>query len=1273
MAYGNGGKRRKNSDRYGSDPRRGDRGRPDSGVESMRRRLAELKRLIESQDLPVRTRFKELKSLITESAKRKGISLLEGETGSGKSVYSPVAMREALQELGLPDKIVMMQPRKDAATGIANAVAAVSEEDLGRGVGYSTSERKGFSGDTHTSVVTSGVMLQYLASGRIDKEKVGAVIIDELHEASIDYHVVLGLLKMLHEEDNAPLILLTTATLDKKKYQDYYGIDDEDHEKIEGRTYPVEKEFVDQNELSHEGREIPYTKLAAQKAGGAVVETKGDVLVFMPGRREIMDTIGHLEDLILQRGQKFEDIGLEVLPLYGGLPEDDRQDVIRGKKPAGIQRRIIVCTNIAETSLTVPGITAVVDSCRERSVKFNPDTGITEMGTGFISKDQAEQRAGRAGRVQEGHCYRLIPEKRFEALKQHPDSEIHQSNLSQVVLRLKSYGLDPKTFPFIDAPDPNAVRQGIKELQILGALDEKEALTDVGMEMKDLGFEPRIARMIVEGKKRGCIDATIALAAFNQFGNVFMGPSRKDVDEAFGFDNREKRASARARVKEIQSKFNLGDSDWLRNISVLVKAVDEGLFTAVHRNGNEGRAANKKLEKWCRANYINAKTLKNIARRLKDFAKYAGVKIDLDTYQDTLMSTGADDLGAVILSAHADQLMYLVHSGFGLPEYSMVESNGRGYKAIVPSPGSVAFEKKPLFAITSHITEGSGKQRGMEVKRNYAHGIHPVNAEQMIAVMPHILERQSTELKYDPKTDSVYNAVKFRVRGAGENLPGEKKEPIRNVELAVEGFAKALAQGSVDTRVTRINGAMIKRVDQYYARSKGRISSVNFDMAGWYERKLREHGNIHTKAALEERQDDFFLEEGDLIEVEQLEDLNEYYPTTIQMNGVDVEVEYSYKPEYRSVRLYSRTEPEKFEAKIKISAKDIYKVGPAEMPRLGRARDGLIVEVSVVDSPFHVSDRRTIVSLYHEFVRRDTDEKFWDFYKTQEGQPRNIASRQLRPLPTAQEHGLKKKVEIGNRFDGQPIYAYLGIQGWGRHSDNPEFSFRYFRTQEEAEENTNESIATKTRLDTKVAMAKGIDPTIMYEVQGEGRRGGKSMDPTAERLSNMLFSEGIRREDESEDQRTTLLKQLDLALALVQATRETEPAGNHDIRGAKNLAKAKKRVKDVSRRVARIREDHEGIAIDRLRGLVDAVMNDAKRSAREAALVEGNVRTRWYDVYDQIVKAVVPVVEKEWEGELTDDGLKAIQAELIKISKDKTLSADEIRMAAEDLIAEHLS
>ena len=1026
-----------------------------------------LRRAIESQDLPVRTRLEELTSAIVAGSQRNGITLLQGETGSGKSIYSPVAVAEALNRLGLPSRTIMMQPRRDAARGVARAVAAVTQRELGREVGFSTSEAKEIQPDTEIGVVTPGIFLRYLKEGSLTKREAGALIIDELHEGSIEYHLALGLLKLMRERGEAPLVLLTSATVDKERIMNYFGIAEEDYLRIEGRTYPVEKHFLkeesepsERSAFSEKRRDkTDYLEEVALTVKRLCAQTEeGDVLVFLPGMKEINEVIQRIGDIK----------GVEVLPLHGTLGPEERDTALSGRKPSGIKRRVIVATNIAETSVTVPGVTMVVDSCRQRSIRFNPANGINETGTEFISKGQAEQRAGRAGRMSAGVCHRIITESEYHSLREHPESEIRRKNIASVVLQTKSMGIPPEDFPFIDPPEKSAIDGAVEELKALGALDASGNLTALGYEMNEMAFEPRLARMILYAKEQGCLPQALVIAAFAREGNVLRGPTKKDSEDAVGYSEAEKKRNARRKVQELQAHFNRGGSDFLKNLNIFAEAIEHGAFEASRGDGSfSARKKADEFREWCRKMYLNETALRHIAYKLEEYVYYLNrgkegrdrVFLDRSTLADTLREPKDVEVGSSLLSAYADKVLCRTTSGGrGMQEYEPLDG---AHRTINISPGSVAFESAPAVCIATEMAEGSGTSRGMAITRTYASNIQPIAPRQIRALFPSLIAEESTSTLYHPDSDSVVERVLVYLTKKSKKIFLEEESREVHGSQAVSAFASALAEGGyVDVPCVRHNRRVLEKVSNASARAGGRLKSP--DMKAWYEERLGTAQNAREAEALGEK---LYLTEEEVFPEALRAELDTFYPEEVVIGTLRCTLTYE---------VHSYASPtEKFIVRIGFpsgSIAEILSLTSADVPKLGKDGDGLRVFFEIQGAGR--SYRELDLGILQEKIEMEGIRQAWRAWKAKP-HPKPIDEAPMIPLPTPES--LKAEpIPYAHTRKGEPVWSYPAlatVEEWSPVKGAYEslFYLDYFPSREEAEQSTEAAERAKRIGDAKEA------------------------------------------------------------------------------------------------------------------------------------------------------------------------------------------------------------
>ncbi|RMD52338.1 ATP-dependent RNA helicase, partial [Candidatus Parcubacteria bacterium] len=839
-----------------------------NGEKEINNEQQELKEMIERQDLPVKKRLAELVELIKKVSKNNdGFVVLEAETGSGKSVYSPIAAFKALKELGSPERVVMMQPRRDAATSIARAVSAVMEAESGV-VGYSTSEGKTIDRKSAIAVVTSGIMRRYLLQGDISRDNVGAIILDEIHEGSIEYHLVFGLIKKLREAGQAPLVILTSATMDIRRLQDFFGIKNDNYLHIEGRAYPVEKHF---NAHPSENKHGYINDVAEKVLELHKTNKDGDILVFLPGAKEINQVISYLHNLN----------DAEVLPLYGALSSDERKKALHGKKEAGKKRRIIVATDIAETSLTVPGITMVVDSCRRRSVRYNPKTGIIERGTEFVSKDSAEQRAGRAGRVRPGDCYRIITKEEYVRMPEFRESEIKRVNLAHTVLQLKKIGVEIEDFPFIEPPSSNAVEEAIKELKMLGALNDEGRITDLGIEMERLSFEPRLAKMVIEARKRNAMEAALVLVGFSRERDVLLDPSKKEIEEAPGFSPADKRTNARNTISnKLRSEFG-GSSDIQMRLNIFAAAIENGLFAAAKLSKQRGfkeKELAKKFEKWCRAHHLKANTLRHIGYKLRDYAKYSNFNLDKSKLAERLRNVRPEILSELALTVYPDRLIFALHNSRGMPEFRRLSEYDPLGRIININPGSVLRNQSNFDVLVAFggFSEGSGTRRGREITRIYAQDLHPIEYKTIKKIMPDILDRKYENVSYNTELDEVVGDIQVVLKGNSDIVFEDQYDAVLDNEVAVRTFASVLASGEIDLPWARENIRTIDKLRSLARRSMGiGIVKTIDSLKNWYIEKL---DGAHNLRQIQDKIGNLKINFTDFCSKELAEEIDKHYP-----------------------------------------------------------------------------------------------------------------------------------------------------------------------------------------------------------------------------------------------------------------------------------------------------------------------------------------------------------------------------------------------------------
>ena len=486
------------------------------------------------------------------------VVVVVSETGSGKTTQLPKMVAEALGDD--PRRIGCTQPRRLAAASVARRVAEELECPLGGFVGYQVRFEEKLSRETRIKFMTDGILLAETQNDRSLKQY-GALILDEAHERSLNIDFLLGYLKELLERRKDLKLVISSATLDAGSFSEFFN----GAPVIEapGRTFPVEEfslpPFEDEELSNHVARGVEWLN---------GVDPRGDVLVFLPGEREIRECADVLD------GRRFPNT--EILPLFARLGLADQQRVFH----PGRNRRIILATNVAETSLTIPGIVCVIDSGLARISRWSPGRGVQRLQVEPVSQASARQRKGRCGRVREGICLRLYDEAELADRPEFNDPEIRRSSLAGVILRMKSLGLPPiEEFPFLDPPQSKAVAEGYRTLREVGALDDQKQLTEAGKQMARLPVDPRLGRMLLEARYEKCLAEILPIVSALEANDPRERPSEKakQADQAH------------ARWKDAESDF----------IGLLRLWLDVSRF----REGN--RWKRNQLRKYCGEAFLN--------------------------------------------------------------------------------------------------------------------------------------------------------------------------------------------------------------------------------------------------------------------------------------------------------------------------------------------------------------------------------------------------------------------------------------------------------------------------------------------------------------------------------------------------------------------------------------------------------------------------------------------------------------------------------------------
>ncbi|MDD8020703.1 MAG: ATP-dependent RNA helicase HrpA [Acidobacteriota bacterium] len=491
-------------------------------------------RLYYPQELPIVRNRPE----IVRAIKDNRVIIVSGETGCGKSTQLPKMCLEAGQ--GLAGKIACTQPRRLAAITIAQRISDELHQPLGQAVGYKIRFQDKTSPGSYFKILTDGMLLAETQADHLLTEY-DTIIIDEAHERNLNIDFLIGLTHRLLEKRPELKVIITSATLEVEKFVKAF-----EHPpvfKVSGRLFPVEVMYFERTNQQQKKEESDYVDLAVDAVDFIRQEKQpGDILVFMPTEQDIMETCRRLQ------GRHYQDS--IILPLFARMPAQQQKQIYAVK-----QGKIVVATNVAETSLTIPGIRYVVDTGLARLSQYQPSSGIHSLPVMPISRASAEQRKGRCGRVSEGLCLRLYSKEDFLARPNYTPPEILRSNLAEVILRMLDLDLgDPLKFPFLDPPTARSVQDGYRTLSELGAIAKTDSgyeLTSLGRQMARLPLDPRLSRLLLEAGQRGCLEEVAIIAAALSI----QDPRLRPLDKAADADR-------------IQSIFQHPESDFLTLVNI---------------------------------------------------------------------------------------------------------------------------------------------------------------------------------------------------------------------------------------------------------------------------------------------------------------------------------------------------------------------------------------------------------------------------------------------------------------------------------------------------------------------------------------------------------------------------------------------------------------------------------------------------------------------------------------------------------------------------------
>ena len=754
-----------------------------------RDRLSRSPSILYAEGLPVSERADEIASLIRNNQ----VVVLTGETGSGKTTQLPkIALAAGRGRYGL---IGHTQPRRIAASSVATRIAKELGEEVGQSVGFKVRFTEKGAQDGFIKLMTDGILL---AETQGDKflNAYDTIIIDEAHERSLNIDFLLGYLRQLLPKRPDLKVIITSATIDAERFalhfQDRVG-KAAPLIAVSGRTYPVDVLY--RAAQSEEDDEEKLEEAIADAVDELWLQGPGDVLVFLPGEREIRET----QDILRRRLKP----GTEILPLFSRLSVQDQQRIFAGSNG----RRVILATNVAETSLTVPGIRYVVDTGIARLNRYSVKNKVQMLQIEKISQASANQRAGRCGRVGPGICVRLYTEDDFNARSAFTDPEILRSSLAGVILRLASLGFGRvQEFPFIEPPSNRAIADGTALLQELGALNTEAELTAIGRELSRIPLDPRIGRMLIEAKTRNVLPEVLVIAA------ALSVP-----------DPRERPFEARDAADRAHTWFKDTKSDFLSLLNVWKFFID------LREEGGHKKQVQACREKFL--NWLRLREWRDLHGQLKDSLR------DLGWITEGELSREApfENLHRALLPGLLGNIGVKAEDG----DYFL---GARGIK-FYPFPGSGVDKKGLKWLVAAELAETT---------RLFARTLARIDPEWIEAAAGDVATRNYFEPKWDRASGQVIASERVSLYGLTivprRRVSYSRIAPVESHEI----FTNALALGEVETNAAffAFNLKLVKDVQTLEDMARRNDVLVSEEtIAAFY--KARIPTDISTRADLE--------------------------------------------------------------------------------------------------------------------------------------------------------------------------------------------------------------------------------------------------------------------------------------------------------------------------------------------------------------------------------------------------------------------------------------
>ncbi|WP_371661423.1 ATP-dependent RNA helicase HrpA [Streptomyces sp. NBC_00280] len=772
-------------------------------------RMAERRSRVPAVSYPEQLPVSQKKDEIAAAIRDHQVVIVAGETGSGKTTQIPKICVELGR--GVRGMIGHTQPRRIAARTVAERIADELDTPLGEAVGWKVRFTDQVNQDaTVIKLMTDGILLAEIQTDR-ELRAYDTIIIDEAHERSLNIDFLLGYLAQLLPQRPDLKVVITSATIDPERFSRHFG--DAPIVEVSGRTYPVEVRYRPLLEEDSEDSDRDQITAICDAVDELQGEGKGDILVFLSGEREIRDTA----DALGKKNYRFT----EVLPLYARLSHAEQHRVFQ--QHTG--RRIVLATNVAETSLTVPGIKYVIDPGFARISRYSHRTKVQRLPIEAISQASANQRKGRCGRTSDGICIRLYSEDDFESRVEFTDAEILRTNLASVILQMTAAGLgDIEKFPFIDPPDHRNIRDGVQLLQELNALDPAEKdprkrLTDTGRKLAQLPVDPRLARMVLEADKNGCVREVMVIAAALSIQ-----------------DPRERPVEKQTQADQQHARFKDETSDFLALLN---------LWRYVREQQKErGSSSFRRMCKQEYLNFLRIREWQDIYTQLRTVARQMGIhpneddapeqSVHVSLLAGLLSHIGMKDVPTKTTTAGAGAS---TSTGDGNRNTSgKNEYVGARNAKFAIFPGSALFKKPPRFVMSAELVETS---------RLWARVNARIEPEWVEPLAEHLLKRTYSEPHWEKDQAAVMAYEKVTLYGVPIVAQRKVNYGRIDAEVSRELFIRnALVEGDWRThhKFFADNRRLLTEVEELEHRARRRDILVDDEtLFDFYDERVPEH------------------------------------------------------------------------------------------------------------------------------------------------------------------------------------------------------------------------------------------------------------------------------------------------------------------------------------------------------------------------------------------------------------------------------------------------